>query len=82
MRLKLYQICTVFELQLVNKVCYNVKCKEYMQAAADGCQSLLCFKDRLCRSFFMLENKRMSYFVGRFFKKFQERGLENRRFFW
>lgn len=38
------------------KVCYNVKCKEYMQTAADGCQSLLCFKDRFMPVFFVLKS--------------------------
>ena len=60
---------------------YNVKCKEYMQAAADGCQSLLCFKDRFMPVFFYALNQEkylcMSYYVGRFFKEISKRGFKN-----
>ena len=52
-----------------------------MQAATDGCQSLLCFNDRFVPVFFMLENKRKSYFVERFFKEISKKGLENGPFF-
>ena len=71
----------MFELQLAFKVCYNVKCKEYIQTAADGCQSLLCFKDRFMPVFFYALNQEkylwMSYYVGRFFEEFFKKGLKN-----
>ena len=54
-------ICTVFELQLVIKVCYNVKCKEYIQAAADECQSLLFLTIDSVGRFFIPKNGMLVY---------------------
>ena len=48
---------TEFELQLIVKVCYNVKCKEYTQTAADEKSVAFAFNDRLCRSFFYAQKQ-------------------------
>ena len=55
----------MFELQLDVKVCYNVKCKENMQAAADGCQSLL-FLGSVYAGLFLFSKFRI-YFKRKFF---------------
>ena len=52
-----------------------------MQAAADGCQSLLCFKDRFMPVFFYARNQVNVTFCRTILKGIFRKGLQKSPFF-